>query len=163
MLKILIFGPFLKPKRAFDPLWWPYEPLFPAEMAFILNNYEEGVILQWFYSNLECLNVSQYPKYIKKKIRKKSWKSKNQKIQIPLVKKWHGFPIFLFHIWKIQDISRFQDTRTSMWELHNHAIFYVKHCMFFVVSSMAKYVHLQITLVSRCVMKKKKFKKCMNS
>ena len=62
---------------------------------------------------------------------------------------------FLFHIWKIQDISRFQDTRASMWELLNHAIFYVKHCMFFVVSSMAKYVHLQITLVSKCVTKNK--------
>ena len=94
MLKILIFGPFLKPKRAFDPLWWPYEPLFPAEMAFILNNYEEGVIQQWFYSNLECLNVSQYPKDILKKIWKKSRKSKNQKIKIPLVEKWHGWPIF---------------------------------------------------------------------
>ena len=60
---------------------------------------------------------------------------------------------FLFHIWKIQDISRSQDTRASMWELLNHAIFYVKHCMFFVVSSTAKCVHVKITLVSKCVMK----------
>ncbi len=79
MLKILIFGPFLSPKTAFDPLWWPYEPLFPAEMAFILNNYEEGVILQWFYNNLEWLNVSQYPKYIYKKNSEKN--QENQKIK----------------------------------------------------------------------------------
>ena len=66
-----------------------------------------------------------------------------------------GGLFFLTHFWKLQDIPRFQDVCASMWEFTNLDLFYVKHCMFFVVSSMAKYVHLQITLVSRCVMKKK--------
>ena len=98
----------------------------------------------------KCITI---PKIYIKKIWKKSRKSKNQKIKIPLVKKWHGWPIFLTHFWKLQDIPPFQDVCASMWEYTYVDLFYVKHCLFVGVSRMVKYIHIQITLVSKCVMK----------